>query len=129
MKISEPRELNVFAAFERNSDRLEKRVHERLGVLGEVIGGQRILFEEGAGVVSVILRGEGAEIDAGDGDYNTPLNFAARDDRLEVARALLELGANPNLTTDRGSRVLDFAGGEEMRRLLRRYGGSGKRFR
>jgi len=36
----------------------------RLGVLGEVIAGQRILFEEAAGVVSLILRGNGGEIDA-----------------------------------------------------------------
>jgi trans-2,3-dihydro-3-hydroxyanthranilate isomerase len=36
----------------------------RLDQLGDVIAGQRILFEEGAGVVSVFLRGNGGEIDA-----------------------------------------------------------------
>ena len=36
----------------------------RLDQLGDVIAGQRILFEEGAGVVSVFLRGNGGDIDA-----------------------------------------------------------------
>jgi len=36
----------------------------RLGELGEVVAGQRILFEERAGLVSLILRGHGGEIDA-----------------------------------------------------------------
>lgn len=36
----------------------------RLGLLGDVVADQRILFEEGAGVVSLMLRGKGAEIDA-----------------------------------------------------------------
>jgi len=36
----------------------------RLDLLGEVVGGQRIRFEEGAGVVTVTLRGNGDKIDA-----------------------------------------------------------------
>jgi trans-2,3-dihydro-3-hydroxyanthranilate isomerase len=36
----------------------------RLDALGEVVAGQRILFEEAAGTVSVFLRGNGGEIDA-----------------------------------------------------------------
>jgi trans-2,3-dihydro-3-hydroxyanthranilate isomerase len=36
----------------------------RLGELGEVVAGQRILFEEAAGTVSVFLHGNGGEIDA-----------------------------------------------------------------
>ena len=36
----------------------------RLDELGEVVAGQRLLFEEGAGVVSVFLRGNGGEVDA-----------------------------------------------------------------
>jgi len=63
----------------------------------------------------------GAEVDAGDGDNNTPLNFAARDDRIDLARALLEHGANPNITTERGYPVIDFARSEAMRELLGEY--------
>jgi len=36
----------------------------RLGALGEVVADQRILFEEGAGVVSLFLRGNGGRIEA-----------------------------------------------------------------
>jgi trans-2,3-dihydro-3-hydroxyanthranilate isomerase len=36
----------------------------RLGELGEVVAGQRIIFEEAAGAVSVFLRGNGGEIDS-----------------------------------------------------------------
>lgn len=65
----------------------------------------------------------GADLNSGDGDWNTPLNFAARDDRLDLARVLLEQGADPNVETERGYTPLVFATSEEMRELIRHYGG------
>ncbi|MDX1569429.1 MAG: ankyrin repeat domain-containing protein [Xanthomonadales bacterium] len=65
----------------------------------------------------------GANINAGDGDWNTPLNFAARDDRMDIARLLLEEGADPNIATERGSTPLVFATSDDMRELIRAYGG------
>jgi cytohesin len=73
-----------------------------------------------------ILRGliaHGARVDAGDGDNNTPLNFAARDDRLDLAQVLLDAGADPNAETERGYTVSSFAASDAMRDLLRRHGG------
>jgi ankyrin repeat protein len=70
-----------------------------------------------------LLIEHGATLDAGDGDNNTPLNFAARDNRLDLAAILLEAGAGPNAETERGYRVMQFARSDEMRDLLRRHGG------
>jgi ankyrin repeat protein len=69
-----------------------------------------------------LLIDHGAELDAVDGDSNTPLNFAVRDDRLDLAEVLLEAGAGPNAETERGYRPLQFARSDEMRELLRRHG-------
>ncbi len=66
----------------------------------------------------------GAEVDALDGDMNTPLNFAARDDALDAAEFLLRAGADPNAKTERGYAVSVFAKSERMKALLRRYGGA-----
>ncbi|MGE0875923.1 MAG: ankyrin repeat domain-containing protein [Burkholderiales bacterium] len=66
----------------------------------------------------------GAEVDALDGDMNTPLNFAARDDALEAAEFLLRAGADPNAKTERGYAVSVFAKSERMKALLRRHGGA-----
>ncbi len=74
------------------------------------------------GVMAALIE-HGAEIDALDGDRNTPLNFAARDDALEVAEFLLRAGANPNARTERGSPIKAFATSDAMKALLRRYGG------
>ena len=68
-----------------------------------------------------LLIEHGANVDAIDGDMNTPLNFAARDDRLELAALLLAAGADPNAATERGYRPIQFARSDEMRRLLRRH--------
>lgn len=70
-----------------------------------------------------LLIEHGANVDAIDGDMNTPLNFAVRDDRLELAALLLDAGAGPNAETERGYRPMQFARSDEMRKLLRRHGG------
>jgi ankyrin repeat protein len=70
-----------------------------------------------------LLIAHGAELEAGDGDSNTALNYAARDDRLDLARILLEAGADPNAQTERGYTVLQFARSDPMRALLKQYGG------
>ena len=70
-----------------------------------------------------LLIEHGAELDAADGDGNTALNFAARDDQLQLARILLEAGADPNARTERGYTVLCFARSDAMRELLRAHGG------
>ena len=69
-----------------------------------------------------LLLAHGANVDAGDGDGNTPLNFAARSDNLELARILLDAGADPKSTTERGYTPLTFARGEAMQALLRSRG-------
>ena len=40
-----------------------------------------------------LLIAHGAEVDRGDGDNNTPLNYVARDNALDLARVLLDAGA------------------------------------
>jgi len=65
----------------------------RLDVLGEVIAGQRILFEEGAGVVSLILRGNGGEIDAA--EFIAPVLNQFEDD-VPVEEAAKALGLTPD---------------------------------
>jgi ankyrin repeat protein len=70
-----------------------------------------------------LLIDHGANVEAGDGDNNTVLNFAVRDDRRDLAAILLEAGAAPNAETERGYRIMRFASSDEMRELLRRHGG------
>jgi len=50
----------------------------------------------------------------------TPLHIAAREGRLEVARLLLEGGADIKAKNDNGKTALDLAMNEAMRKLLRR---------
>jgi hypothetical protein len=73
-------------------------------------------------IVRLLIQ-RGAEVDASDGDGNTPLNFAAREGHLTVARVLLDAGANPNSETERGYTPLQFAKTDELRALLRARGG------
>jgi len=73
--------------------------------------------------VLCLLVEHGAALDAADGDGNTALNLAARDDRVGLAEVLLDAGADPNARTERGYPVLVFARSEAMRALLRRHGG------
>lgn len=68
----------------------------------------------------------GANVNAIDGDANTPLNFAAREDNLEIARLLLENGADPNAETERGYAVIRFAKSDSMKNLLKSYGAKAK---
>jgi len=64
----------------------------------------------------------GADVEAVDGDLNTPLNLAARSGRIDLATLLLDAGADPNARTDRGVPLLEFAASDEMRALLRSRG-------
>ena len=68
----------------------------------------------------------GADVNAMDGDANTPLNFAARQDDLALARLLLKNGADPNAETERGYAVIRFARSDSMQRLLVKYGATTK---
>jgi trans-2,3-dihydro-3-hydroxyanthranilate isomerase len=65
----------------------------RLDVLGDVIAGQRILFEEGAGVVSLILRGNGGEIDAA--EFIAPV-INQFEDEVPVEEAAKALALTPD---------------------------------
>ncbi|MBK6729062.1 MAG: ankyrin repeat domain-containing protein [Xanthomonadales bacterium] len=67
------------------------------------------------------LIARGADLESSDGDGNTPLNFAARHDRLSAARLLLAAGANPNAETERGYTPDQFAVSEAMRDLIQRH--------
>jgi len=62
----------------------------RLDLLGEVVAGQRILFEEGAGVVSVMLRGKVGDINAA--EFIAPVINVIEDEiDAEVAAKALAL--------------------------------------
>jgi trans-2,3-dihydro-3-hydroxyanthranilate isomerase len=65
----------------------------RLDVLGEVVAGQRILFEEAAGAVSVFLRGNGGEIDAA--EFIAPV-INEFEDEVPVKEAASALGLAPD---------------------------------
>ena len=65
----------------------------RLGELGEVIAGQRILFEEAAGTVSVFLRGNGGEIDAA--EFIAPV-INGFEDEVPAEEAASALGLTPD---------------------------------
>jgi len=64
----------------------------RLDLLGEVVAGQRILFEEGAGVVSLFLRGTGGQIDAA--EFIAPV-INRFEDEVPVKEAAQALGLLP----------------------------------
>ncbi len=72
-------------------------------------------------VVRHLLDG-GAPVGMMDGDRNTPLAMAARYSRLEIARLLLERGANLEAMTERGVTPIQLAVTEEMERLLFSHG-------
>jgi ankyrin repeat protein len=69
-----------------------------------------------------LLIERGANVEAVDGDLNSPLNFAVRDGRIDLATILLDAGASPNAPTDRGMTPLQFATNDEMREFLRSRG-------
>lgn len=64
----------------------------QLEAIGETVAGQRILFEEGAGVVSLILQGKGARIDAA--EFIAPV-INQFEDELPVEEAASALGLKP----------------------------------
>jgi len=66
----------------------------RLGELGEVAAGQRILFEEGAGVVSVYLRGNGDQIDSA--EFIAPV-INQFEGEIPVEEAAKALGLAPDV--------------------------------
>jgi trans-2,3-dihydro-3-hydroxyanthranilate isomerase len=65
----------------------------RLGELGEVVAGQRILFEEAAGTVSVFLHGSGGEIDAA--EFIAPV-INEFEDEVPAEEAARALGLKPD---------------------------------
>jgi trans-2,3-dihydro-3-hydroxyanthranilate isomerase len=66
----------------------------RLGELGEIAAGQRILFEEGAGVVSVYLRGNGDQIDSA--EFIAPV-INQFEGEIPVEEAAKALGLAPDV--------------------------------
>lgn len=77
----------------------------RLDLLGEVVAGQRILFEEGAGVVSLRLRGRGAEIDAA--EFILPVINRFQDEvGAEEAAKALALTADKVVTRHHAPRIV-----------------------
>jgi ankyrin repeat protein len=68
------------------------------------------------------LLAAGAKLEAADGDNNTPLNYAAREDQVAVAELLLQAGANPLAETERGYTAAEFARSDAMLQLLARHG-------
>ncbi len=70
----------------------------RLNLLGEVIAGQRILFEEGAGVVSLMLRGNGGDINAA--EFIAPV-INCFEDEVPVDEAAKTLGLSPDKVVTR----------------------------
>jgi trans-2,3-dihydro-3-hydroxyanthranilate isomerase len=69
----------------------------RLDLLGDVIAGQRILFEEGAGVVSLFLRGNGGKIDAA--EFIAPVINRFEGD-VPIQEAAEALGLAPDRIVD-----------------------------
>jgi trans-2,3-dihydro-3-hydroxyanthranilate isomerase len=65
----------------------------RLGNLGDIVAGQRILFEEAAGLVSVILHGTGADIDAA--EFIAPV-INRFEEEIPVEEAAEALGLAPD---------------------------------
>lgn len=48
----------------------------------------------------------------------TPLHFASRENKLQIAQALIQKGVNQNIKNFEGKTPLDLATTEEMRNLL-----------
>jgi ankyrin repeat protein len=63
--------------------------------------------EDGVGISRLLLE-HGVDIHARNKNYVTALSFAAWNGRFEIARLLLENGANPKVETDDGSTLLHF---------------------
>jgi trans-2,3-dihydro-3-hydroxyanthranilate isomerase len=77
----------------------------RLGSLGDIVAGQRILFEEAAGLVSVILHGTGADIDAA--EFIAPvINRFEEEIPVEEAAEALGLASDAIVTAHHVPRVV-----------------------
>jgi len=70
----------------------------RLGLLGEVVADQRILFEEGAGVVSLFLRGNGGQIDSA--EFIAPV-INRFEDEVPADEAAAALGLKPDVVVSK----------------------------
>jgi ankyrin repeat protein/beta-lactamase regulating signal transducer with metallopeptidase domain len=81
--------------------------------------------EDGCVEFVKVLVGGGADVNAAVGDWGTALKHAAKANNPEVARILLEAGADPFLDDMRYMTALDYArdrkDGEEMAELLLKY--------
>jgi cytohesin len=70
-------------------------------------------------IVQALLGREGTDVNRGDNDWNTALHKAAWKGHLEVARALLQAGANARKSNDYGRTPLHLASGEGHIEIVR----------
>ena len=87
-----------------------------LKVLHQVSFGPYECQEDGVRVAELLLE-HGAEVDTRDKDHFTPLHFASQYGKLEMARLLLDRGADPeaNAEGDMGKKPLHKVSGGEYR--------------
>ncbi|EQC24929.1 hypothetical protein SDRG_17187 [Saprolegnia diclina VS20] len=69
-------------------------------------------------IVHLLLRFKHIRVDQPNLDGMTPLHEAAKHGHLEVARALIDAGANPHATNNEGNKPLALANGSEMSEFL-----------
>ncbi|MCG6894395.1 MAG: ankyrin repeat domain-containing protein [Desulfobacteraceae bacterium] len=118
------------AIFDGNRERIRELL--KVGALEpefyvETVGSalQPIMFDavsKGTPALVTFLLDGGTPVDICDGDSNTPLNIAARYDRMDIAGLLLDRGADIEARTERGYTVIQFARTEKMAAFLEKRG-------
>lgn len=92
----------------------------------EDTGCSALHFASLSDIAELLIRA-GADIEARDNNGKTPLHHAAASYIMDVVKLLIKEGCSINVKTNDGKTALDEAGMEEMKKLLRSYGGvSGK---
>ncbi|OQR82320.1 ankyrin repeat protein [Achlya hypogyna] len=103
-------------------ERIEGHAFEDINVTAGSLRWTTLSFASWRGrldVVRLLLRCKGIRVDKANFDGMTPLHEAAKHSRFEIAKLLLDAGANPHATNNDGSKPLELAGGNDgMIRLL-----------
>jgi ankyrin repeat protein len=81
-----------------------------------------VLGEDDKALAELLLA-KGADVNAKDNAGDTPLHWRAPYSGIEVAQLLLNKGAKVNEKDNNGKTPLDIAQTDEMKALLRKYGG------